>query len=252
MTHGGRPAVAGRAGPSVPAQATPSRCPGCLGVRWEKACGALQGGRAARLGSNVATEGVWPRTWPPGHILRPAAPRAAGPGWAVLGSWPRLVGAPSVKPGSLAAPRRGPTDTTSQMWLPARALSSSASQMRTQAERALVPVCVAGWGERLSPGRLLSEPGPRAGHPAAEAASVQPWPSPWCPSLFGADRLVSGKHTDVGAARPQSVRCAALSISEPVPSQAGRPPPSDYPLPLRPRWGDRSEEAPSWLRLAPR
>lgn len=62
-------------------------------------------------------------------------PRAAGPGWAVLGSWPRLVGAPSVKPGSLARRQGGPTDTTSQMWLPARALSSSASQMRTQAER---------------------------------------------------------------------------------------------------------------------
>lgn len=71
------------------------------------------------------------------------------------------------------------------------------------------------------------------------------------PQPLRADRLVSGKHTDVGAAGPR------VSDAQHFPSQSlfllrrGGPPPSDYPLPLRPRWGDRSEEAPSWLRLAP-
>jgi len=73
-------------GPRGQAQATPSRCPGCLGVQWGKGLQGTQGRRAARLGSNVAMEegvargrGLW------GHVLHPAAaPRGcrAGPGCA--------------------------------------------------------------------------------------------------------------------------------------------------------------------------
>lgn len=66
-------------GPRCQAQATPSRCPGCLGVRWGKGLQGTQGGRAAGLGSTVATEtecGL--RTRPPG--ARPASSsRSPGP-----------------------------------------------------------------------------------------------------------------------------------------------------------------------------
>lgn len=84
-------------GPQCQAQATPSRCPGCLGVRWEKACGALRAGGLPAWGAmwqwrrGVAEDAASGGT----SCVQQPLPRAAGLGWAVLGSWPRLVAPPT-------------------------------------------------------------------------------------------------------------------------------------------------------------
>lgn len=121
MTHGGRPAVARKSWAlSAKLRPLPAQMPWMSGRSVGKGLRGTQGGRAARREQCGNGGGVWPRTWPPGSILRPAAaPQGRQAGLGCVRSWPRLVGAPSVKPGSLARRQGEPTDTTSQMWLPA-------------------------------------------------------------------------------------------------------------------------------------
>ena len=128
--------------PRGQAQATPSRCPGCLGVRWGKGLWGTQGrrGRAARLGSNVTMEeGVARGRGLRGHVLHPAAtPRGRQAGLGRAGELVPPRGRPQRKGHGRRHGARQANDTTFQMYLPARALSSSSvSQLRTQAERRL-------------------------------------------------------------------------------------------------------------------
>lgn len=148
MTHGGRPAVARKGwAHGAKLRPLPADALGVWAFSGEKAYRALRAGGLPAWGAMWQWRRVGPEDAASGGTSRiqQLLPGAARPGWAVLGSWPRLMGAPNVKAVVAGtAPGRANRHDVSDVLACKSFILFLVSQLRTQAERgACTSVC--GW-----------------------------------------------------------------------------------------------------------